>query len=85
MQSLTARVEQLEQTRLHEESEDGWRLLFDFNNIRKKEIYLTLLDLHRRGAFKSRNDQLIRFLAEHTNLGSESSINNQFYDYKKSL
>lgn len=78
-------MEKLEQARNIEEQNEGLRLLFDFDNIQKKEIYMALLDLHRRGAFKSRNDQLIRFLAEHTNLGSESTINNQFYDYKRSL
>ena len=78
-------MEKLEQAREIEEQDEGQRLLFDFNNIQKKDVYMMLLDLHRRGGIKSRNDQLIHFLAKHTNLGSESSINNQFYDYKRSL
>lgn len=78
-------MEKLEQAREIEEQDEGHRLLFDFNNIQKKDVYMMLLDLHRRGGIKSRNDQLIRFLAKHTNLGSESSINNQFYDYKRNL
>ena len=85
LQLLTERVEKLEQQRNREQSATGDKLLFDFNNIQKKDVYMMFLDLHRRGGIKSRNDQLIHFLAKHTNLGSESSINNQFYDYKRSI
>ena len=83
--SLTEEVELLKQQQDRQLSSESEKLLFDFNTIQKKDVYMLLLELHKRGGIKSRNDQLIRFLAEHTNLGSESTINNQFYDYKRSL
>jgi uncharacterized coiled-coil protein SlyX len=85
VESLTEEMELLKQQQDKHLLSENEKLLFDFDNVQKKEIYMALLDLHHRGAFKSRNDQLIRFLAERTNLGSESTINNQFYDYKRNL
>ena len=85
VETLTEEVESLNQQQDRQLSSEGEKLLFDFDNIHKKDVYMMFLDLHRRGGIKSRNDQLIHFLAKHTNLGSESSINNQFYDYKRSI
>ena len=78
-------MEKLEQAREIEEQDEGHRLLFDFDNIQKKDVYMMVIELHKRKGIKSSNEELIRWLAKHTNLGSESSINNQFYDYKRNL
>ncbi|MBQ9203050.1 MAG: hypothetical protein IJ155_02280 [Prevotella sp.] len=66
-------------------AEDADRILFDFQNITKKEIYMLLLAIVRQQGFRSSNAQLIRFLARHTNLGSEHSIHALFYEYQKAV
>jgi len=82
---LTEKVESLNQQQDRQLSSEGEKLLFDFDNIHKKDVYMMVIELHKRKGIKSSNEELIRWLAKHTNLGSESSINNQFYDYKRSI
>ena len=85
VETLTEEVESLNQQQDRQLSSEGEKLLFDFGNIHKKDVYVMVIELHKRKGIMSSNEELIRWLAKHTNLGSESSINNQFYDYKRSL
>jgi len=85
VETLTEEVESLNQQQDRQLSSEGEKLLFDFDNIHKKDVYMMVIELHKRKGIKSSNEELIRWLAKHTNLGSESSINNQFYDYKRSI
>ena len=82
---LTEKVESLNQQQDRQLSSEGEKLLFEFDNNHKKDVYMMVIELHKRKGIKSSNEELIRWLAKHTNLGSESSINNQFYDYKRSI
>ena len=61
------------------------KLLFNFDNITKKEIYSHLLGIIKIQGFRSSNAQVIRFLAKHTNLGSEKSIHALLYEYQKAV
>ena len=61
------------------------KLLFNFDNITKKEIYSHLLAIIKIQGFRSSNAQVIRFLAKHTNLGSEKSIHALLYEYQKAV
>ncbi len=85
VETLTEEVESLNQQQDRQLSSEGEKLLFDFDNIHKKDVYMMVIELNKRKGIKSSNEELIRWLAKHTNLGSESSINNQFYDYKRNL
>ena len=85
VETLTEEVELLKQQQDRQLSSEAEKLLFDFDNIHKKDVYMMVIELHKRKGIKSSNEELIRWLAKHTNLGSESSINNQFYDYKRSI
>ena len=59
------------------------RLCFNFRRIHKKEVYQAFLDIYARGGIELSNQELISFLARHTNLGSEASIKTLFYRYKQ--
>lgn len=61
------------------------RLLFDFNYINKKEIFAIIIPIIERQGFRNSNAQVIRFLAEYTNLGSVNSIHAQLYLYKDTV
>ena len=61
----------------------GKRLCFNFKRIHKKDVYQAFLDIYARGGFEMDNQELIAFLARHTNLGSETSIKTLFYRYKQ--
>lgn len=65
--------------------EDSDRLVFDFDHVTKKEIYSHVLAILRLQGFRNSNADVIRFLAHHTNLGSEASIHAQIYLYKASV
>ena len=89
---LNSRVEELQsQQQLAQWHDDrqqqqaGEKLLFYFENIQKKDVYWAILRIYSDKGFSCTNDELIHFLSIHTNLGSESTINNQFYNYKKQL
>lgn len=89
---LNSRVEELQsQQQLAQWHDDrqqqqaGEKLLFNFENIQKKDVYWAILRIYSDKGFSCTNDELIHFLSIHTNLGSESTINNQFYNYKKQL
>ena len=58
------------------------KLCFNFKRIRKKDVYHAFLDIYAAGGIEVSNDELISFLANFTNLGSESSIKTLFYRYK---
>ena len=58
------------------------KLCFNFKRIRKKDVYHAFLDIYVGGSIEVSNDELISFLANFTNLGSESSIKTLFYRYK---
>ena len=59
------------------------KLCFNFKRIHKKEVYQAFLDIYARGGIEMENQELISFLAQYTNLGSESSIKTLFYRYKQ--
>jgi hypothetical protein len=59
------------------------RLCFNFKRIRKKEVYQAFLEIYAHGGIELNNQELISFLARHTNLGSEASITTLFYRYKQ--
>ena len=59
------------------------KLRFNFKRIHKKEVYQAFLEIYARGGIELNNQELISFLAHHTNLGSESSIKTLFYRYKQ--
>ena len=61
----------------------GKRLCFNFKRIHKKDVYQAFLDIYARGGVEMDNQELIMFLARHTNLGSETSIKTLFYRYKQ--
>ena len=97
-EQLRQRIHDLEERdRQHErELEDLRRLLltaapssqpdalleFNFRDHPKKDIYAYLLDGLRQGYFNMSTAALERFLATHSNLGSQSSIHSQLYIYK---
>ena len=59
------------------------RLYFNFKRIHKKEVYRAFLDIYARGGIELSNQELIAFLASHTNLGNEACIKTLFYRYKQ--
>ena len=59
------------------------KLCFNFKRIRKKEVYQAFLEIYAHGGIELNNQELISFLARHTNLGSEASITTLFYRYKQ--
>ena len=59
------------------------KMYFNFKRIHKKEVYQAFLDIYARGGIEMENQELIVFLARHTNLGSESCIKTLFYRYKQ--
>ena len=61
------------------------KLCFNFKRIRKKDVYQAFLDIYARGGVEMDNQELIMFLARHTNLGSETSIKTLFYRYKQHI
>ena len=63
----------------------GKKLCFNFKRIRKKDVYQAFLDIYARGGVEMDNQELIMFLARHTNLGSETSIKTLFYRYKQHI
>jgi hypothetical protein len=63
----------------------GKRLCFNFKRIHKKDVYQAFLDIYARGGVEMENQELIMFLARHTNLGSETSIKTLFYRYKQHI
>ena len=63
----------------------GMRLCFNFKRIHKKDVYQAFLDIYARGGVEMGNQELIAFLARHTNLGSETSIKTLFYRYKQHI
>lgn len=84
VRELRLRVERMEQVKEQtEQAEDDGRLLFDFRNIRKKDVYQAFLDIYRQKGIMSSDAELIRFLAGHTNLGSASAIHTLFYRYRE--
>ena len=48
-------MEKLEQAREIEEQDEGHRLLFDFNNIQKKDVYM-MLKIQGLGSFWEKMD-----------------------------
>ncbi|MBQ9651250.1 MAG: hypothetical protein IJV13_03425 [Prevotella sp.] len=61
--------------------EGGDKLLFNFERVKKKDIYAELVHLYySRHFFACSVSDLIRFLAAATNLGSESAVRKGFYD-----
>ena len=65
------------------QKEEPRRLCFNFKRIRKKEVYQAFLEIYAHGGIELNNQELISFLARHTNLGSEASITTLFYRYKQ--
>ena len=61
------------------------KLNFNFKRIRKKDVYHAFLDIYAAGGIEVSNDELISFLANFTNLGSESSVKTLFYRYKRMI
>ena len=62
-------------------SADEPRLEFNFERVKKKDIYRELVLLYySRHFFAGTVSDLIRFLAAATNLGSESAVRKGFYD-----
>ena len=61
------------------------KLCFNFKRIRKKDVYHAFLDIYAVGGIEVSNDELIGFLANFTNLGSESCIKTLFYRYKRMI
>ena len=61
------------------------KLCFNFKRIRKKDVYHAFLDIYVAGGIEASNDELINFLANFTNLGSESSVKTLFYRYKRMI
>ena len=59
------------------------KLCFNFKRIKKKEVYQAFLDIYAHGGVEMDNQELVGFLATHTNLGSMSSIKTLFYRYKQ--
>lgn len=59
------------------------KLCFNFKRIHKKEVYQAFLEIYASGGIELSNQELISFLASHTNLGSEASIKTLFYRYKQ--
>ena len=68
-----------------EPAADRQKLLFNFDQVTRKDIYMVVIDLLRRKAFSSTQKNIIGFLAAHTNLGSEDAVRTQLYEYKKCL
>ena len=84
LKELSLRVERLELVgNLAKQEDVGGRLLFDFRNIHKKDVYQAFLEIYRKKGVMSSDAELIRFLANHTNLGSESAIHTLFYRYRE--
>jgi hypothetical protein len=61
------------------------RLRFNFKRIHKKEVYQAFLEIYAHGGIEMNNKELIAFLAQYTNLGSEASITTLFYRYKQQI
>ena len=79
LQALTLRVEALEKSNCPSNNEK--QLLFNFEHIRRKDVYLEIVRLYDKHWFDCVPQELIQFLSRHTNLGEESTVKSQFYKY----
>jgi len=83
VRELKAQVSRLGQVKNPKSASSEECLYFNFKRIHKKEVYQAFLDIYARGGIEMSNQELIAFLAHHTNLGSEASITTLFYRYKQ--
>jgi len=83
MDSLSEEVELLKQQQDKEQSVKGVKLLFNFDKIRKKDVFVWIIEMIEKKGFESTIEKLIEFLAIFTNLGSKDTIRTQLYDYKR--
>ena len=61
------------------------KLCFNFEVVSKHDVMMTFLTMYERGQLSGTKDALQRFLANFTNLGSESSVKTLFYRYKRMI
>lgn len=50
------------------------KLCFNFKRIRKKEVYQAFLEIYAHGGIELNNQELISFLARHTNLVDRGTV-----------
>ena len=76
-------IQLIYESQTHQTKNTRWK--FNFKRIHKKEVYQAFLAIYAHGGIELTNEELISFLARHTNLGSEASIKTLFYRYKQQI